>query len=397
MIAIKAYTATDLFLQLGKAALTDSVEVERRGGMVKELQGPTTFCVEDPLQYMALNPRRRLNPWSTLAEFPWLMCGRSDVHWLTPYIPGAVNFSDDGMVWRAGYGPRMRRWQRVIQGGSVTIDQVQHVISQLRESPFTRQAIISMWDPALDTVPSSRDYPCTQTLHFMCSPDGTLDCYVHMRSNDMVWGMSGANVPNWCLLLQLVAACSGLDVGMYYHMADNLHVYERHYAMLVQTDPCAVLVDELMSNVSARRSVPHMTPATLDFLPDAMHAVEHYRQRYNMEIGVDTLAAHIGGHLPVDGYVVQWANFMLLWDLFNDTPRRRAVEKRAGPNPLLLRIDQALASVSCRAWRLAAAAWLVRSKFGPNVEIGTQHMRDLLTTAGANLYIATMERSRDEA
>jgi hypothetical protein len=40
---------------------------------------------------------------------------------------------------------------------------------------------------------------------------------------------------------------------------------------------------------------------------------------------------------------------MLLWQLLNDTPRRRVVAKRPGDDALAVRLDLALADVQCRA------------------------------------------------
>jgi hypothetical protein len=85
-------------------------EVARRGGNMREIPGLCTVAIEDPSAYLALNPERRLDPWVALAEFPWLIAGRSDVAWISAYLPRAVDFSDNGKHWRAGYGPRLRQW-----------------------------------------------------------------------------------------------------------------------------------------------------------------------------------------------------------------------------------------------------------------------------------------------
>lgn len=390
-------SATALFWSVCGVVRDIGIDVNRRGGMVREMVGPTTLLVEDPTRYLCMHPKRKLNPWASLIEFPWLMCGRNDVAWLLPVIPGAANFADDGMTWRAGYGPRMRKWPNttgmllgrpVVQG---VVDQVEHVIQQLTSNQFTRQAIISLWDPARDTVAGSRDYPCTQTVHFMCAPDGHLDCYVHMRSNDLVWGASGANIPNWCLLQQLVAAASGLEIGTYYHVADNLHVYERHFPMLQS------VARDISWHRADLHDTPPMAPHELRLLPAAMYAVEHYAQRHAMEVTRDSLAAHITAEAGMEahacGYAVQWAHFMLLWHLLNDTPRRRAVAKRAGSNPLLVRTDQALSEVASMTWRLAAAAWMVRAETPHLVELGTQHVRDTLKQDAAAYLHAIKEGS----
>jgi hypothetical protein len=336
------------------------------------------FRIRDPLRYTAPHPYRRLNPWTMLAEFPWLMCGRSDIRWLLPYLPGAGMFSDNGITWRAGYGPRLRG-----NGKQFLTDQVGRVMGQLVRDQYTRQAIVSLWYPDEDNVDDSRDYPCTQTLHFMCAPDGHLDLYTHMRSNDLFWGASGVNVPNFCLLLQLVAAATGLEVGDYYHIADNLHVYERHRDHLERTAACT-----LSSPYRDDWRHPPMGAQALQQLPSAVYAVERFAQRHHEDMTPSGLANWIGA--PIDEYAVQWAHFMLLWQLLNDTPRRRVVAKRPGDDALAVRLDLALADVQCRAWRLAAAMWMIRSAEPLNVRLGTQHMRDLLTPDQFQPYLGAV-------
>lgn len=200
-------------------------EVQRRGGSVREIPGWCQVEIADPRQRLCLLSGRGLNPWTTLCEFPWLMAGRNDIAWLLPYLPGAANFSDDGVTWRAGYGPRMTNWDRR--------DQLYNVVAALARNPASRQAVISLWDPNEDDPAhvKSNDFPCTNWMQFMVR-DGHLDMAVVMRSNDLIWGFSGVNVTNFTLLQELVAYLLGLKLGRYWHGCFNTHVYEGHYSKL---------------------------------------------------------------------------------------------------------------------------------------------------------------------
>jgi len=218
------------------------VRAERRGGRVWELPGPAILEVTDVHKGLALNHARKLNPWVSLAEFPWLMAGRNDIAWLLPYLPKAGMFSDDGTSWRGGYGPRLRSWEAEIEGGTdyeFVVDQLRLVESTLRQDPGTRQAVAAIWDPAVDWV-TSKDIPCTLNISFMARQQASrLDMLVTMRSNDIVWGYSGVNAPNWCALLQVMAAAVGMAPGTYTHVANNMHAYERHWPMVqaLATEP----------------------------------------------------------------------------------------------------------------------------------------------------------------
>lgn len=229
---VQAKSASQLLGRLSTNILRQGNYTDSRAGRVLEMPGATMLVMQDPHHSMALNRHRRLNPWVSLAEFPWLMAGRNDVAWLLPYLPKAGQFSDDGKTWRAGYGPRLRMWPDPHPEGRYRepVDQLQRVVDLLRNEPATRQAAISIWDPRRDWV-DSKDIPCTLSLSFMPRA-GQLDLLVTMRSNDIVWGLTGVNMVNFTGLLQVVAACAGMGLGQYTHVAHNLHVYERHWPMI---------------------------------------------------------------------------------------------------------------------------------------------------------------------
>jgi len=60
----------------------------------------------------------------------------------------------------------------------------------------------------------------------MTNIEGKLDIIVHMRSNDVVWGFSAVNVTNFSIFQWIMADLLGMEVGNYYHIADNMHYYE---------------------------------------------------------------------------------------------------------------------------------------------------------------------------
>ncbi|KKL46377.1 hypothetical protein LCGC14_2346140, partial [marine sediment metagenome] len=156
-----------------------------------------------------------------------------DIGALSYYMPRAGDFSDDGKVWRGGYGPRLFRWNEqpdVAWGG---INQMQGVIDTFKKDRATRQAVIQIWDPDQDgPEDESKDKPCTNYLHFMAR-DGKLDLMVVMRSNDLLWGFSSINVFEWTFLQELLANILYFEVGKYYHVVDSLHIYLNHVGRLV--------------------------------------------------------------------------------------------------------------------------------------------------------------------
>lgn len=62
---------------------------------------------------------------------------------------------------------------------------------------------------------------------------GAVDKYLNItvcnRSNDLVWGMLGANVVHFSFLQEYLANCLGVEVGVYNQFTNNLHVYTERW------------------------------------------------------------------------------------------------------------------------------------------------------------------------
>ena len=203
-------------------------EVKSRAGNTKEL----TFVgieLTHPMEREVLLPSRKASYPAQIAETMWVLAGRSDMEFLAKYLPRARDFSDDGLVWRAGYGPRLRdAGIRINTDGYKYVDPLWNVVELLRRDPETRQAVISIWSNHLDSGVQSLDIPCNNWLHFLAR-DGRLNLHVATRSNDIIWGWSGINQFEWSALLQLVAELTGLEAGSLHFAISSLHLYERHW------------------------------------------------------------------------------------------------------------------------------------------------------------------------
>lgn len=207
----------DAFLTSLEGLTQRGQTVEVRGTITRELLSQTvTFDL--PLERCITVPHRKNNIFATIAETMWVIAGRDDIDFLTPYIPRAIAFSDDGERWSGAYGPRLRNWHGT--------DQVAEVTSLLRSDPSSRRAVMSIFDPARDFVPS-KDIPCTNWLHPIVR-DGAVHLDVVMRSNDIIWGFSGINSFEWTVLLEMLAEWLGVRVGSVTFFISSLHLYERH-------------------------------------------------------------------------------------------------------------------------------------------------------------------------
>lgn len=208
-------------------------EQPSRAGNTREMTH-VGITLTEPWRREILIPARGAKLVAQIAETAWVLAGRNDVEWLSHYLPRAADFSDDGVTWRSGYGPRLRKWSVLEENDKgqinrVVTDQLAYVVSELRANPATRQAVIQLWDPAVDGQPGDfKDRACNNWLHFLAR-DGRLDLHVAIRSNDAMWGWSGINAFEWSVLLEVVAGLTGLNVGALHFSVSSFHLYERHW------------------------------------------------------------------------------------------------------------------------------------------------------------------------
>lgn len=331
--------------------------VKRRGSKMRELRGPCHVTLTDPLKRMHSIIARRGDPWATLAEFPWIIAGRNDIEWLQWYLPRAKDFSDDGKVWRAGYGPRLRDWE-ANDPADPSVDQLLDVVLRLAHDGDTRQAVAVLWDPAEDNVPGSKDYPCTLALHFMAQA-GALDLHVNMRSNDVFWGFSGVNLVNFTLLQELVAHFVGIPVGNYHHTSNNMHVYERHWewaANIISANASSINPYYMgLEPLPMLLGETDLAEFTAD-CHDAMDLLTHRRSENTLEILPVPKAAELLG-VKEQHWLARWVAFMNLHGYLRRPEPATYAECEAV-------IRNAFDCVPDPAWRLALAMWLLRGDTG---------------------------------
>ena len=106
---------------------------------------------------------------------------------------------------------------------------VQWVLNSLRADPDSRQAVIPMLN-AGHLYKGNTDVVCTESISFRIRND-LLNMSVNMRSNDAIFGVTN-DVPCFSFLHELIARLLDIEVGIYTHKVDSMHVYERHFQML---------------------------------------------------------------------------------------------------------------------------------------------------------------------
>jgi thymidylate synthase len=206
-------------LRDGLAGIFDEGQViVVRGSEVTELR-PYMTRLDRPEERVYVIKHRNNNIFAAIAETVWVLAGRNDLEFLSRYLLRAADFSDDGVTWRGGYGPRLRNWRGV--------DQLKQIAQLLQEDIHTRRAVMVIFDPSLDYV-NSKDIPCNNWLHFIVR-NNKLHLHVVLRSNDVLWGFSGINTFEWSVLHEMMAKWTGVDVGEMIFFVSSFHLYARHY------------------------------------------------------------------------------------------------------------------------------------------------------------------------
>lgn len=211
-------SANDMFLKTLEE-LSRMQDVVVRGSSIKEIIGFSD--VADGRKPIVHDPTRNTDIIAQLFEVFWTLGGSSDITRLKWYLPKAPNFSDDGFTWRAGYGPRLVNWHG-------RVNQYSTIISAFEKDLYTRQAVISLWDPEQDNIKTSKDYPCNNIIQFLYRDDEFHVC-VYVRSNDLLWGFSHVDFLCWSLLGQVIGntiAYNEIPIVVHWNVG-SMHYYNR--------------------------------------------------------------------------------------------------------------------------------------------------------------------------
>lgn len=235
-------------------------KVMTRNGPAIKFIGVQALTVREPWERILFDVERNCNHVFHLMESIWMLAGRNDVAFVQQFNSNIESYSDNGEVFHAAYGHRWRN--------HFNVDQITSCIEMLEKDPNDRRAIITMWDASVDgNGKEGKDFPCNMMIMPSFStkdaPDGMtkydrLDFTVINRSNDLVWGLCGANAVHLTMLQEFMADALGVRCGCWHHITNNLHVYEKHWPLVKS------IADEMAGPMGGRKPWEHYAgvPAT---------------------------------------------------------------------------------------------------------------------------------------
>tara|TARA_R110000744_G_scaffold235728_2_gene353364 strand:+ start:412 stop:1380 length:969 start_codon:yes stop_codon:yes gene_type:complete len=306
------------FYKMGAYMYEHGVSEPSRNGEVVTVPHPVMLEIKKPMERVLTDPKRDANPFFHIAETVWMLGGGQGIEFITWYNKGMNRYSDDGATMNGAYG---HRWRNHFYH-----DQILGAIQLLTEDPTTRRAVLAMWDAEIDLASPSLDIPCNTHIYFRVS-GGQLDMTVSNRSNDVVWGMLGANSVHMTYLHEVIAAAIGRPMGAYRVFTVNAHTY------VANPQTVALLHSTEHHDIYQSKGVRPLPVATMPH--EAMKLLSACKTAIAMPWQ--------------DSYNSDWLNMVYV-------PMRNAWRKRkAGKD-----YREDIAQINAHDWRIACTEWCAR-------------------------------------
>lgn len=126
-------------------------------------------------------------------------------------------------------------------------DLMRKLLHNLKNDPFSRRHIMSLWDEESFATGEYALLPCAFMTMWSVRPRMRLDMTLVLRSSD--WPVAGnINMFQYSVLHQLVARHCGYKIGRFNIFLQNVHIYDRHIEAVEellnrQSVECTPIVD----------------------------------------------------------------------------------------------------------------------------------------------------------
>ena len=165
---------------------------------------------------------KRLHLRSIIHELLWFLAGGTNLDYLHQHgVTIWDEWADEDGNLGPIYGSQWRSWPAP---DGREIDQIERLISGLRENPDSRRHIVSAWNVA--DIEHMALPPCHCLFQFWVA-DGGLSCQLYQRSADLFLGVP-FNIASYSLLTMMVAQVSGLEAREFIHTFGDVHLYSNH-------------------------------------------------------------------------------------------------------------------------------------------------------------------------
>ena len=178
---------------------------------------------------------KKIHIKSVIHELLWFLRGDTSIDYLRQH---GVTIWDEWADQRGELGPVYgKQWRSWATPNGDSIDQMAHLITQIRRNPNSRRLIVSAWNvadlpdeaisPQANVANGKMALAACHTLFQFYVADGKLSCQLYQRSCDSFLGLP-FNIASYALLTHMVAQQCDLAVGDFVWSGGDVHLYLNH-------------------------------------------------------------------------------------------------------------------------------------------------------------------------
>jgi thymidylate synthase len=165
---------------------------------------------------------KKLHLKSIIYELLWFLKGDTNVKYLQDNGVRIWNeWADENGELGPVYGYQWRNWPST---DGRHIDQISHVIENIKTNPDSRRHIVSAWN--VGDLNKMRLPPCHLLFQFYVA-GGKLSCQLYQRSCDVFLGVP-FNIACYSLLTMMMAQVTGYQPGTFVWTGGDVHIYTNH-------------------------------------------------------------------------------------------------------------------------------------------------------------------------
>ena len=178
---------------------------------------------------------------------------------------------ENGSLGKA-YGYQMAQKYQFAQG---EMDQVDNVLWQLKNTPYSRRIMTNIYNFA-DLTEMGLE-PCAYSMTFNVTGN-KLNAILNQRSQDIL-AANNWNVVQYAVLLIMLAQVSGLKAGELVHVIADAHIYDRHILLVKE------VLDKPQHKAPKLIVDPNVTNF-YDFTVDSFELVDYEYEKLDKKIPV---------------------------------------------------------------------------------------------------------------
>jgi thymidylate synthase len=198
--------------------------VSPRGQKVSEFRD-CYLTIQNPKSALYKNKRRSSMLKYISAELIWYFSGDNRLDFISKYAKFWETIKNEDDTVNSAYGNLIFK-----QKNKFGLNQWQWAVGSLLKDKDSRQAVLH-FNKDIHQFETNKDFVCTMYGIFSIR-NNKLDFTLHMRSNDVILGLP-TDIAFFCalqiqMLKHLKDTYPELELGVYNHMSNSMHLYERN-------------------------------------------------------------------------------------------------------------------------------------------------------------------------